>query len=205
MLKGTRQSTGYRNDIKLYANKIDQYPIVHEMTHTLLGYGENFGSTRGFFTQEGYAVYMESEYGESTLMNYGFSTHEIVKLLMNKDKNLPLNKLITQGFDTSYFRPVMNDPGDNALQWMSYMHAGSFVTYLIEKYGREDFEKVYNQANLPKKLNEVYGKSEQELEKEWLTYIENTSEITAEEKEMVDNLDNLNAIINSIDEDLFQR
>lgn len=207
LLKGGNEaSTGYREDIKLRANDISQYPIVHEMTHTILGYGENFGSTRGFFTQEGFATYMENEYGKSIGFYRDFSPHKIMRFFIDKNINIPLYKLIDTGYDDTFFRPVFNDPSDFALRLMSYAHAGSFTTYLIDTYGLEKFEQVYNKADLDRKFVEVYGETNEELEKDWLSFIkENTSKITAEDKNKVNNFGNINALFDSIEPDLFER
>lgn len=58
-LKEDGQSWGLASKIELTGVKEDIYPLVHEMTHSLLGYGNNFGSDHGYFTQEGFASYME--------------------------------------------------------------------------------------------------------------------------------------------------
>lgn len=203
--EGTGTSTGYRHNIKLYAKDMDDYPLVHEMTHTILGYGKNFDSTRGFFTQEGFGVYMEEKYGNLTTVNFGFTNHKIMKYFITMDKTIPVSSLMDADNGGTYFRPVINDQKDAMLRWISYIHAGSFIGFLIESYGLEKFEKVYNKAGLAVKFENVYGKPIKELEKGWLTYIKNTVKITTEDKEKVNNLDQLNAILETMDAELFKR
>ncbi|MGY0691535.1 hypothetical protein ACW2QC_01935 [Virgibacillus sp. FSP13] len=53
LLQGNAPSFGSRKEIILYSITDDNYPLVHELTHTLLGYGEDFDRSRGFLTQEG--------------------------------------------------------------------------------------------------------------------------------------------------------
>lgn len=62
------------------------------------------------------------------------------------------------------------------------MHAASFVIYLIDTYGLEMFEQIYDEKELAKKLEEVYGKNSSELEKDWLAFIQNQQGLTYEEK-----------------------
>lgn len=63
LLEGHEASWGLRSEIKLYNIRENKYPLVHELTHSLLGYGEYFDTSKGYFTQEGFATYMENKYG----------------------------------------------------------------------------------------------------------------------------------------------
>jgi hypothetical protein len=45
----------------------------------------------------------------------------------------------------------------------AYIFAGSFVGFLIEKYGLPEFRKLYESG----RYESAYGKSLGELEKEW--------------------------------------
>ncbi len=63
-------------------------------------------------------------------------------------------------------------PDEMAL--FSYCIVGSFVTFLIEKYGKEKFKELYqetdreNTAEKNKKIfKEIYGVSIDEIEKLW--------------------------------------
>ncbi|MFZ3576542.1 hypothetical protein [Virgibacillus sp. DJP39] len=206
LLKGNGISTGYREDIKLYATDIDNYPILHEMSHTILGYGNNYDGSKGFFTQEGFATYLEDKHDKSKTLNLGLSNNKIMKYLISKNKNIPLYKLIDLGYDDTFFRPVINDQSDYLLRSMSYLHAGSFIAYLIDAYGLNKFEQIYNKADLNKKFQDVYGKPAEKLEAEWIAYIiENAGKLTEEDKEKTTNFDQLNSLLESIDSDLFER
>lgn len=171
-------SWGFASKIELAGVKEDRYPLVHEMTHSLLGYGNNFGSDHGYFTQEGFASYMEDQYGKNKLYFEKFMKH-----YLDSDKLIPISKLIDPNQDDVYFRPELSSKEENRVMMeMSYTHAASFVTYLIDTYGLKKFEQIYNEKELAKKMEEVYGKSGSELEKDWLAFIQNQQGFTYEEK-----------------------
>ncbi|WP_053367434.1 hypothetical protein [Bacillus sp. FJAT-27245] len=201
LLEGSEVSWGPKADIKLYGVLIGRDSLVHELTHTLSGYGNNFDSSRGYLTQEGFAVYMENRFGKQK-----YPIHKVMKLFLNMGKAIPLNKLMDLDQDDSLFRPLINGPDDYAVQAMSYYHAASFVTFLIDTYGLEKFEKIYNQANLGEKLLEVFGKNVDELEDEWLSFIgENYDEPEIDEKMKIENFYTVISSIDSIDQQIFQR
>lgn len=62
--KGDLTSLGLASRIELYGVKEDRYPLIHELTHSLLGYGKDFDTSSGYFTQEGFASYLEEKYGK---------------------------------------------------------------------------------------------------------------------------------------------
>ncbi|WP_142752235.1 hypothetical protein [Neobacillus piezotolerans] len=201
LLEGSEVSWGFKADIKLYGVRNGKDPLVHELTHTLLGYGVNNDSTRGYLTQEGLAVYMENRFGKQKS-----PVHKVMKLFLNLGKAIPLNKLIDLDNDDRLFSPAIIGPDGFAIQVMSYYHAASFVTYLIDTYGLDNFEKIYNKPMLSEKFAEVYGKNVDELEGEWLSYIDkNYNEPEMEEKMKIENFYSLLSSIDSIDEQIFQR
>ncbi|MGM7702850.1 hypothetical protein ACSVDE_14065 [Pseudalkalibacillus sp. Hm43] len=165
-----------------------KYPIFHELTHSLLGYGEVIdgkfgGSSSGFFTQEGLAEYVESEYGSGTIPGYELSLHRMMRQCIELNRNLPLRKLTDNVLSGTYFRSYVDSEEESALQLLSYVHAGSFVSYLIEEYGLKTFEKIYNVDQLNIAIKETYGKDIDTLETEWLDYIkENERSFSDKEK-----------------------
>ena len=58
--------------------------------------------------------------------------------------------------------------------FLSYPLAGSFVGFLMERYGLDAFKKVYSSTDtpLPQIAIQVYGKGLAELETEWKAFIE---------------------------------
>ncbi|WP_155590948.1 hypothetical protein [Lysinibacillus cavernae] len=176
--EGNQNSWGLASKIELTGVKEDQYPLVHELTHSLLGYGNNFDASSGYFTQEGFASYMEDQYGKNDLYLEKYMKH-----FMDSDKLIPISKLIDPNQDDAYFRPDLTNIEElDTLRWMSYTHAASFIKYLIDTYGLEKFEQLYNEKDLANKMEEVYGKNSRELEKDWLAFIHIQKGFTHEEK-----------------------
>ena len=74
-----------------------------------------------------------------------------MKHYLDSDKIIPISKLIDPNQDDVYFRPALSSEEENqVLMEMSYTHAASFVTYLINTYGLEKFEQIYNEKELAK-------------------------------------------------------
>jgi len=194
------QSWGLASRIELAISQDGYYPLVHEMTHSLLGYGDNFGSDHGYFTQEGYAVYMDDQFGKNELY-----LEKFMKYFMDSDKLIPISKLIDPNQDDAYFRPGLTNLDEvNTLMGMSYTHAASFVKYLIDTYGLEKFEQIYNKKDLANKIEEVYGKGVREIEIEWLAFINNQKGFTYEEKNLVGFYD-FNTIMIRLDPSYFAK
>jgi len=201
--EGNGTSWGLASKIELYGVKEDQYPLVHEMTHSLLGYGENFkkNSGYGYFTQEGFASYMENKYGKGDSYS-----HLFVKSFIDSNKLIPISKLIDPTEDDSYFRPDPTSQTGATLMSMSYIHSASFIKYLIDTYGLEKFEKIYNEKNVAKKIEEVYGKNISEIENDWVSFIKNSQEPTKKEKIKMMNYSVLSSsLIDKIDPKYFTK
>lgn len=198
--EGSQMSWGFAKEIQLYDIKDDRYPLVHEMTHSLLGYGNNFDTSSGYFTQEGFASYMEQKYGNDKI-----NSHRLMKYFMDSNKLIPIIKLMDMNYASSYFRPNLTNPiEESILMALSYNQSNSFVTYLIDTYGIEKFEQIYNEKELDKKIEEVYGKNIDELEKEWIAIINSQTDLTTNEK-LVNDLYNIVSVIDKIDSKYFTK
>jgi hypothetical protein len=67
------------------------------------------------------------------------------------------------------------------------------------------FEEIYNHVDLEKKLYEVYGKSKEELEQEWLQYIEaNAGELSMRDKMKIPNFYYVDESLGAIDSKNFK-
>lgn len=199
--EGNETSWGLKSELQLYDIKENQYPLVHELTHSLLGYGNNFDKSRGYFTQEGFATYMEEKYGKN-----GAYSHKFMKYLIDINKLLPISKLIDLNQADSYFRPVIKNQKDYTLRWMSYVHSGSFITYLIDTYGLEKFEQLYNEEDLGKKIEEIYGKNISEIENDWVVFIKNSqTELTYDDKRKIRFFYTVTSVIDQIDPKFFAK
>jgi len=89
--------------------------------------------------------------------------------------------------------------------WMSYTHSASFIKYLIDTYGLEKFEKIYNEKDLANKIEEIYGKTISEIENDWVAFINNQTELTTEEKVKMGYFYEAVSIINQIDPTYFSK
>ncbi|NRG46830.1 hypothetical protein HRF87_18965 [Bacillus sp. CRN 9] len=166
-----RSATCYKNNMNEMTISENNDLVVHKLTHILLGYGLNFDASNGYLTQEGFAIYMESKYGKQSFPNFGISEHKMMKYLIDSNKDIPLSELIDGQYDGSLFRPFMMKQEDLTLQWISFIQAGSFITYLIDTYGLIKFESIYNSRYLERRMEEVYGKDMNELEQDWIVYV----------------------------------
>jgi hypothetical protein len=161
--EGNKISYVNGNSIHYYRYLEGRAPIIHELSHALFGYTP--GS--GFFTQEGIAVFIQNEYKEYLFPNETTPIHQLMNYFVKNERYIPLEILMYEELSES-FTDVY---GNEALSWVSYVEAGSFTKYLIDKYGKEKYFLIYNQANLVGKIEQVYKKSLNELEEEWLTFI----------------------------------
>ena len=133
-------------------------PLTHEITHIITG--GNLISLK-----EGLANYMQEKYGRNiTLMNFGAPIHPLAKEFI-KMSNQDLIDKLSQNVSYSYF--------DNWFERRNfYILSHSFVKYLINEYGIKKFMRVYN-SNYPNEMSEkVYNKDLDDLENEWLKYLE---------------------------------
>ncbi|WP_446688947.1 hypothetical protein [Priestia megaterium] len=178
---GNGISVGTKNSIVLYNVIGGNYLLAHELTHTMLGFGElsssNFNEKNGYFTQEGMAVYLQEKLSPNKKIfpTNSLEIHSLMKFIYENGREIPLKQLTSNTVSHDYFNS--NDKTiANRLLWESYIEAGSFVEFLIDKYGIENFLKVYNSPNIQVALNKVYKKSLDDLENDWLSFIKNEVE-----------------------------
>ncbi|WML46757.1 hypothetical protein RCG23_14020 [Neobacillus sp. PS3-34] len=203
--KGKGISTGYRNEVKLYSVNTGNYPLVHELSHTLLGYGNDFDTNCGYFTQEGFAIYLQNKLGKPYFPNETVPIQRLMKTVVESNKNIPLHKLIDQKTERSFFRASADTSEGYTIQWLSYLESGSFVSYLIENYGIKRFEKVFNKRKLEENLSMVYGKGLPQLENEWLDSLIREKDPSQPEINGFSDYYSLSEMLFSLDESIFQK
>ncbi|MED4046004.1 hypothetical protein ABEY65_03115 [Priestia aryabhattai] len=170
-------STGMKNNISLYNVVGGNYLLCHELTHTLLGFGNlkanEFNIENGYFSQEGMAVYLQEKLDpqKKVFPTNSLKLDSIVKYLHENNRTIPLEKLASNKLSQVYFNSSDEEIA-NKLLWESYIEAGSFVKYLIDNYGINKFLKVYNSHNFKGNVKKVYGEELKNLEKEWLIHID---------------------------------
>lgn len=126
----------------------------HEDTHVIAYW--TLGNPPPFL-QEGLAVFMMELW-------WGRPLHEWSREFLEEDALIPIKSLL---ISTNFWK--YDDK-------ITYPESGSFTKFLIEKYGIDKFELVYCQANdenIQVVFENIYGKSIDELEEEWISYLRN--------------------------------
>ena len=151
--------------------------IVHEMVHLITTGHHNK------FLSEGLAVHFHEKFGEDfqfpKTKGLGNLNDHIRKL---KDSLQPLSKLMN---NNDVFR--FKSKEENFKRMVAYTQAGSFISFLVEKYGYDKLKELNEQFIKPinttlkyasvknnirqQYYSDVYSKNVEELEKEWLNAI----------------------------------
>jgi len=147
--------------------EINMHLFSHEAIHILAFkmFGEDRWSVP--LLREGFAVAFEGTGGIPPEVTFSWA-----KQAMEQGKNLGLRAL--DDSRTFYSKENRN-----------YALAGSFVKFLLKKYGAEKFKVFYSRLSEPARLdvamNEAYEKSVDEIGKEWEDFVANT-EISFDKK-----------------------
>ena len=147
------------------------FTLVHELTHNLMGLSwltrqqreydgvELYSGNRLF--DEGFAVYVEEKLtgeGPEVWPNFGEETHAGY-WAARKKKDEPIWPVLEA--------ETHRERGDVRL---AYLAQGSFVKRLVETYGLERLFRLF--ASDISSAREIYGKTFEELEYEWRTFLE---------------------------------
>ena len=128
--------------------------IVHELTHVIAKHESN-----SFFS-EGLAVYFQERFGEfKGFPNFSIPLDNLVR--NNRDQLMSISILKN---DNEIFRQVGTDK-----RRIAYIEAGSFINFLVVKYGEQKLADLHNSSSLNYK--KIYGKAFKELETEWKNYV----------------------------------
>ena len=124
----------------------------HEVIHVLLNH--SLGPTIALLG-EGIAVYLSGSWQRKKV-------HAVARDLLAKNELIPIESIV----DTHRFRAQPDA--------VTYPEAGSFVGYLVERYGIENLKKIYpypssrtTAQQFAGRLENVYKKNLRELEREW--------------------------------------
>jgi len=131
--------------------------IIHEVTH-IIAKSAYFPDR---FLDEGLAVYIQAKFeaeGERNYPNMGKEIHkEALKCMNEYGKIIPLKEC----------EKTRRSKKSGLARRTAYVQEGSFAKYLIEKYTLQKFMEVYE----GKTYSKIYGKSFEDLEKEWAGFI----------------------------------
>ncbi|URT71610.1 hypothetical protein [Cytobacillus firmus] len=155
------------NTIHLYWVKEGNYPLIHELTHVILGY------TEGHVTQEGLAIFMQDSYSDrGAFPNFHEDVHGIMKYLMTRGISISLETLLRE---EKIFTQSNLNKDSYSLRWLGYIESASFSDFLINQYGMEKFLKIYDRPNLTDEIHAVYGKKLEHFEMEWKEFLQRKS------------------------------
>ncbi|HUW20396.1 MAG TPA: hypothetical protein VMW16_13950 [Sedimentisphaerales bacterium] len=156
----------YGNTTVEVYNQQEQLDPYHETTHVLMG---SLGNPPALFN-EGFAVYMSERLGAHALEDLGgrqATIYERARELKTKGEWIELEELIAY----TEIGSVESRPP------VAYAEAAAFVKFLIDNYGKEKFLRAYKKLKSSdnekvhkrnvKRLAGIYGKSLEELEKQW--------------------------------------
>ena len=164
--RGVSQSAHGRGAIELYWVREVRAPIIHELTHVLAGYT----ASNGHWTQEGFASYMQDQYGEDDAFPTQKMAHALVKLLRQENNLLPMLEVMRDRNRAEFFG--LGTPWE---RWLAYTQSTSFCRYLIETYGKERFLKIYNVPFGAMDFEGLYGKKIEVLLNDWSRYVNELS------------------------------
>jgi hypothetical protein len=131
----------------------------HELTHAL---ANTIGFQHGLLA-EGLAIYVEDY-----IMAHQ-NPHAIVKILFSEGRLTPLEDIMED-----FWCDVLFD----------YDISGSFTLFLIETYGMDMYKVLYSKPLGYEAFEEVYGKSLDELEGEWIIAVQEV-EVTQKDRDIV--------------------
>ena len=137
-------------------------PIIHELTHVLAGYT----ASNGHWTQEGFASYMQDQYGEDHAFPTAKMAHALVKVIAEEGALLPMALVMRDRNRQTYFGT--RTPWE---RWLAYTQSTSLCRYLIERYGKELFVQLYDVPVELVDFERLYGKTGGMLVDEWLSYV----------------------------------
>jgi hypothetical protein len=173
---------GQRGVIKYAAQRVREgkATTLHELVHV-------YAPNQVRFLAEGFSVYVEERLGNIEVYpTHGSAIEPQVKTAALASVQLDLFDRVS----TKRGVPLGNNVGleaaipDQIKRWTySYLVSGSFVKFLIDRYGLVKFKALYDMTPLtpgvaevanPRRYEGVFGKSLTELQTEWLRWLDTT-------------------------------
>jgi hypothetical protein len=161
----------------LYNIEEGTYPLIHELSHVLIGHSYETSA----FLSEGIAEYLAEKY-ELWYPAY-FDINMLMKYYRDHHYYIPLEDLLNKELEYKLIRPNLNDD----LAAFSYTEAHSLAKYLINEYGIHKYMKVLKSKDAVSELQIQYNLTLEELEADWLSSLNNVS-LPGELEEHLDKL-----------------
>lgn len=128
--------------------------IIHELIHIIARHENNS------FYSEGLAVYFQEKYGNfKSFPNFSLPLDELLR--NHKEQLINLSTLKD---DNEIFAQVGTEK-----RRLAYIEAGSFIHYLVVKFGMQKLADLNQSSSLSYK--DIYGKTFQELETDWKSFV----------------------------------
>lgn len=179
-LQGLTQSWDYRSFILVngaFDPGEEQYILAHELTH--IAATHLLGPTSSTMLHEGLAVHLPQAY---LTQQAGYLPHtEICAAILDA----PEFKTAVRMNEFSY---SPNGFGGHISTYFHYNLAGCFVTYLIETYGLEKFDWVYETSD----YEGIYGRSLAQLDQEWQAWL-TAVPVTVDPTQFINSVNNVAA------------
>ena len=135
---------------------IDEFPIVHEMTHAI-------ARTFTLSLREGLAEIMEAQFAKVPMnMAMGFPVHSVARAIIEESEPAYYGQLFSRG-------ATYEDFSGNSLNL--YLLGESLTKYLLDKYGVDKFMEYYSGNEYVVTCQKVFGRDDQQLLDDWLLFL----------------------------------
>jgi len=143
--------------IFLFYVKDHKCPYIHETVHALLGQNQIK------WLEDGIAVFLNDYFhSDPSFPNFGVNLDRFSLKVINSENSYLLS------LDNSYFSFVSGMSDKRVFERRAvYILSGSFIKYLIEKYGKDRFLKAYISFN----FEESFGMKIDDLKAQWVEYL----------------------------------
>lgn len=177
--RGVSPSHQGQGAIELYWVREGRAPIIHELAHVLAGYT----AANGHWTQEGFASYLQDQYGEDDAFPTHRMAHTLVKVLAEERRLLPMLEVMRDRKRAKYFG--LRTPWE---RWVAYAQSASFSRYLIERYGPPRFFALYHMPFEAIDSGGLYGQTAEALIDDWLGHVSQLPGDTARARAIAENM-----------------
>jgi LysM repeat protein len=177
-LQGLTQSWQYRSFILVngaFHPGEAQYIIAHELTHVAASH--LLGPASSTMIHEGLAVHLPQAY---LTQQAGYLPHtEICAAILGTPEFKTAVQMHTFGYNPSGF-------GGHIRNFFHYNLSGCFVTYLLETYGLEKFDAVYDSGD----YEGVYGLTLGDLDQAWQAWL-TAVPVTVDSQQLINSVNNV--------------